>query len=257
MNEYGNKIHPADLLSTNHITERIANCAFKNILEEHYDESYDYINEKLKNFRVKNSAKYVTTDLIDTFDKRKTHFLPNWKFDGIVMHKTEHFPKKDDGRVLREAEEHINNGSIVVFTDGSHQNDGANNCAGIGVYFYKNYKIKNVSEPLPPEIEPSGQNAELYAIIKALDLTVNNWDRKLAIFTDYSEVKHIFEKYKGVKINPDDEKRLIEDNVKLELLCKLSKRDVEFHFLKSMSIFNDSAHKLAYVGAKKKMPKKE
>lgn len=70
-------------------------------------------------------------------------------------------------------------GDIEVYTDGSFK-DG---CGGVGVYFGEGDE-RNVSEPLPGEHQTSPR-AELYAIIRALQLVPPVKGKRLIIHTDH------------------------------------------------------------------------
>lgn len=75
---------------------------------------------------------------------------------------------------------------IEVYTDGACRNNGKLNAsAGIGAYFPQHLSL-NISEPLPYEFKPTNQKAELYAIIKAIETSINVFGDscEIIIYTD-------------------------------------------------------------------------
>ena len=75
----------------------------------------------------------------------------------------------------------LKNNVIQVWTDGSSFENGSKNArAGIGV-FWKDNDQKNLSEKLPGE--QTNNRAELYAVIRALEICENK-TKLLEIITD-------------------------------------------------------------------------
>lgn len=65
----------------------------------------------------------------------------------------------------------ISPGTVEIYTDGSCFNNGSTvitPTGGIGVYFGSPSDVRNISEPLPPNVSHTNQYAELLAIDKAL-----------------------------------------------------------------------------------------
>lgn len=153
-----------------------------------------------------------------------------------------------------------NSENIIIYTDGSCINNGKPNAkAGIGIYFGENDK-RNVSEKFVNK--PTNQRAEIYAIIKCIDiLSSENKKKKIHIYTDSQYTINCITKWipKWIKNNWINSKNESVKNKDLleELYFKYIKLQIYFIHINSHtnkkdrhSLGNAMADKFALNGSK-------
>ena len=149
---------------------------------------------------------------------------------------------------------------LIIYTDGSCINNGQPNAtAGIGVYFGKN-DPKNLSEKFTDQ--PTNQRAELYAVIKALDIIYDNPEynnklTKIIIYTDSEYTIKCITKWIHSWLQNNwqtSNGEMVKNKKYIECLYKLTKqfKNVDFKHVRSHtgkldihSIGNQEADRLA------------
>ena len=152
-----------------------------------------------------------------------------------------------------------NSENIIIYTDGSCINNGKPNAqAGIGIYFGENDK-RNISEKFING--PTNQRAEIYAIIKCIDiLNSENIKKNIHIYTDSQYTINCITKWipKWIKNNWINSKNESVKNKDLleELYLKYNKVSINLIHINSHtnkkdvhSLGNAMADKLALEGA--------
>lgn len=150
--------------------------------------------------------------------------------------------------------------NLIIYTDGSCINNGRSNASGgIGVYFGKN-DPKNISEKFTDQ--PTNQRAELYAVIKALDIIFdhpeyNNKLINITIYTDSDYTIKCITKWIHSWLQNDwktSNGDIVKNKKYIECLYKLTKqfKNVDFKHIRSHtgkldihSIGNQEADRLA------------
>ena len=172
------------------------------------------------------------------------------------------YQKKKKIEIVIDTKNEIPDG-INVFTDGSRILKNKNYYGGYGIYF-GNFDERNIGE-IYNDGEITNNRAELYAILKSLEILKKNIDKKekINIFTDseYS-LKSVTEWYKNWeknnwKDNDGNDRKNIDYIKPISDIIKKNK-NVNLHHVKShtnnkdfISLGNHEADKLAVKGAKK------
>ena len=120
--------------------------------------------------------------------------------------------------------------NITIYTDGACKNNGKKNAiAGIGVY---SENVYNISEKI--EGKQTNQRAELYAILKALELTKINDYNNVYIYTDSLYSINCITKWIYGWINNgwlDKKKKSIKNKDIIQQIYNIYKKYSNIHFI--------------------------